>query len=915
MALAAGTRLGPYEIVAPLGAGGMGEVYRARDTRLERTVAIKVIPAHLASDRDLKQRLEREAKAISALNHPHICTLHDVGSQDGIDFLVMEYLEGETLAERLKKKPLPLDQLLKTAIEIADALDKAHRAGIVHRDLKPGNIMLTKAGSKLMDFGLARLARPAALNSVLPAASSEAMTAAAASPAAPPPQPAIADATTAVLPPHTPPSAPLTAFGAVVGTVQYISPEQVNGQEADARSDIFAFGAVLYEMATGQRAFDGSTPLSVASAILEKEPVPIAQLQPGIPPALEDIIATCLAKDPEKRYASAHDVGLQLKLVGTKPPQETPAPGGARRFREALLLAVLAFMLLVAGWLGYSRGRQAHAPRMLVESSLDLPQYNLSTSNNYAAGWGTLSLAFSSDGQYLAFTGSSPTSGSQIWVRPMRSRSAYALAGTEGGFAPFWSPDARSLAFFVRGQLKKVTLAGGVVSTLCSASFFNGTWGTRGAIVFGGGANSPFQGVPAAGSDSQPITTAVDGYRPSFLPDGRHFLYVDRTDTGLEGSVKVADIEGGPPVNLGIHTASRALYASGYLVYPTSTHIVAQRFDPDRLRLLDDPVVIVEGGQTYFAAASPFAVSESGLLVYRAAGGSGAEQIQLISRDGRVTTSGIPMGFNNNPRFSPDDKRIAYDVISGANRDIWIYDLERRTNTRFTLGGGMYSDPLWSPDGKRIAYSTGEPTSGRVMIESTDGGSEETLLEMPGSVWARSWSPDGAFLFLEFLIRPKSGGVQRSIAALAIKDHKQISLAPDDRFERRSPAISPDGRWLAYVSNESGREDVYLQSFPGNANRVPVSSGGGVMPRWRGDGRELYFINGSLKVAAVEISTKGDEVQLGATHELFPVNPLYPGGNPLDVTRDGKLFLIDTMYGSEGGPVILITNWDAALPK
>jgi len=925
MPLASGTKLGPYEIVAPLGAGGMGEVYRARDTRLERTVAIKIVRAEHSSDGELRQRLEREAKAISALNHPNICTLHDVGSQDGVDFLVMEYLEGETLADRLRKKPLPLDQILKIGIEVTAGLEVAHNAGIIHRDLKPANIMLTTTGAKLMDFGLARTAHPIALTSTtlgataevsfLPGAPVEASQSAKGTPAsASVPQ----DASTAThsVPPR---AAPLTVVGTVVGTVQYMSPEQVDGKQLTPASDIFAFGAVLYEMVTGHCAFQGITPLSVASAILEKQPEPVFVSQPSTPASLEVIIRTCLAKSQDERYASAHDVRLQLKLVSLTDlahdasPQGTPSTLRERALVTGLALA-LALALIAAGWLGYARWRQKPATRPVVESTLQLPQFSLGETFGYTSRENVSSLALSPDSQYIAFTVGASSAERRLWVRPLRVPRAYALPGTEGAIGAFWSPDGRFLAFFSAGQLKKVGISGGVVSQICQAQPYGGAWGPNGTIIFAGGPGEPLNQVSAAGGDPRPIPGTTNGIRPFFLPDGRHFLYVDWSNSSAESGVRAGSNDGRAPVDLGIRTAARAVYASGYIIYASGTQLLAQRFDAAAARILGGPQVLVEGGQPYFAVSSPFTVSENGLFAFRLSGGNGTEELQLHARDGHPEPSGIAPGYNNNPRFSPDGTRVAYDLVSGQNRDIWIFDLERRVNTRFTFGGGDFSDAVWSPDGKRIAFAVGGGgDKARIMAKALDGGAEEMLVETPGMVWARSWSPDGRYLFLDYYTRTKEGYLRRSIQAMDLVDKKTVNLAPDDRFDRRTPIISPDGRWLAYVSNVSGREEVYMQTFPGNGNRVQVSSAGGIMPRWRGDGREIYFITGNLKVAAVEITPKGDTVQLGPLRELFPVSPLYPGGNPLDVTRDGKLFVVDTIREGDTVPITLISNWDAGL--
>ena len=910
MSLASGTKLGPYEIVAPLGMGGMGEVYRARDTRLDRTVAIKIVRAELSGGGELRQRLEREAKAVSALNHPNICTLHDIGNQDGMDYLVMEYIEGETLAERLHKRPLAIDQVLKIGMEVADGLDRAHRAGIIHRDLKPANIMLTKTGAKLMDFGLARSLQPVALgassrNAALPANAL----------AAPGPATAAFDTPTAPLasPPH---SAPLTVVGTVVGTVQYMSPEQVDGKELGPASDIFAFGAVLYEMVTGRAAFTGSSPLSVASAVLEKQPEPVLVSQPSCPPALDTVIRTCLQKDPDERYASAHDVRLHLKQVSLSPPEaQAAAQPAERRSREVALTAGLVLAVVAAAWLAYSLWRQPPAARQVIESTLELPQYSLGGTFGYSSRSNISSIALSPDAQYLAFTVGNSVTERKLWLRPLRSSRPYSLPGTEGALGAFWSPDSKYLAFFASGQLKKVALADGVVNALCAAPPNGGAWGAADTIVFAGGAGEPLNQVSAGGGSPQRIDGTNNGIRPFFLPDGKHFLYVDWSNSSVESGVKVGNTAGQPAVDLGVRTASRAVYGSGYVIYATGTQFIAQRLDLAGLHLFGGPQVLVEGGQPYFVYSSPFSVSANGVFAFRRSGGNGSEEIRLHSLDGRGEPSGIAPGYNNNPRFSPDGSHIAYDLISGQGRDVWVFDIARRVNTRFTLGRGNASDPVWSPDGKRIAYAVAENDKMRIVAKAVDGGAEETLYKMAGLVWARSWSADGRFLFMDYYARSRDGSLRRSIEALELATGKTLELVPDDRFDRRSPDISLDGRWLAYVSNVSGREEVYVQEFPSGSNREQVSSSGGVMPRWRGDGREIYFITGGMKVAAATVSAKAGALEFGVPRELFALNPLYPGGNPLDVTRDGKRFVVDVVREGETVPVTLIANWDTALRK
>jgi serine/threonine protein kinase len=868
----------------------MGEVYRARDTRLDRTVAIKVLRAHLSSDPDLKQRFDREAKAISSLNHPHICTLHDIGNDNGIDFLVMEFLEGETLAQRLMRGFMAFDQLLKVAIEVADALDKAHSAGIVHRDLKPGNIMLTKSGAKLLDFGLAKPLAAAAAAGVTAPLLSAAVT----------------------MTQSSPRISPLTSAGAIVGTMQYMSPEQIEGKEADARSDIFAFGVVLYEMTTGRRAFEGKSQLSVATAILEKDPEKIGLLRESVPHALEQIILTCLAKDPDDRFSSAHDIKLQLKLIAaSSPTSPSTLPTRVNRLRESALLFALALAVLTAAGLGYERWQRARVPRKVVHSILDLSSASEGAGRLVTAYANTVEL--SPNGQYLAYIGGASATKTQIWLLNIASGKANPLAGTEDATSPFWSADSGSVAFFMNGRLEKLAVGTGVVANFGPTYYYNGylggaTMGTSGVVVITGGASKPLLRILASGGTPTEINGTTRGYLPWFLPDGKHFLFLEG-----EGAVKVASVEGGTPVELGISTASRVVYASGYLLYGTTSHIVAQRFDPDRLRILSEPEVLVEGDDPSFALRSLFTVSDDGLFAYRAIKQPGNE-MRLFTRDGNAVPLNIPIGTINNPQLSLDGKRILYDARVGNTRDLWIYDLDRRTNPRFTLGDASYGDAIWSPDAKRIAFCVSKRESSRIAIRNLDG-VEETVVAMRAQLWPRSWSRDGRFLFFDSYDEKAAGQVKHSIEALSLADKKIMELAPDDSFNRRTPMISPDGHWLAFVSDESGREEVYIQSFPGLSSRVQVSVGGGFMPRWRGDGRELYFIASSLRVTAVEVAPGNGTVRIGASHELMAVKPVYPKGNPMDVSRDGKLFVVNTLDPSVDSPAHLIVNWDASLQK
>src|SRR6266496_1045943 len=591
LTIAAGSRLGPYEILSPLGAGGMGEVYKARDTRLERTVAVKVLSAHLSSSAESRQRFEREAKTISQLSHPHICALYDVGNQDGVEYLVMEYLEGETLADRLLKGALPTEQTLRYGIEIADALDKAHRQGIVHRDLKPGNVMLTKSGVKLLDFGLAKVLLPS------------------------PGGRGTGDEGLTSFP--TMASSPLTQEGTILGTFQYMAPEQLEGKEADARTDIFAFGAVLYEMATGHKAFSGASQASLISAIMKEEPAPIATLQPMTPPALDRVVKTCLAKDAEDRFQTAHDAKLQLQWIAeVGSAAGVPAPVIARRkSRERLAwvgfgIAAIAAIAFAAGYV-----RRAPRPSPGIRATLPFPEKMFLGE-----------LALSPDGTRLAFTAVKAGGQPALWIRNLDGSSAQPVAGAENAFFPFWSPDGRFVGFFADRKLKRVDPSGGTVLTICDADRgVGGTWNRDGTIVFAPVPTSFLYRVAASGGKPVPVTK-LDASRhetahryPRFLPDGRHFLYMAANLAGppddAANAIRVGSLDGRVDKEL-VRTLSNAGYASGHLLYVREGTLLAHRFDLSRLEVEGEPVPAVQKvGLATWQSFSLFSASDNGVLV------------------------------------------------------------------------------------------------------------------------------------------------------------------------------------------------------------------------------------------------------------------------------------------------------------
>jgi Tol biopolymer transport system component len=904
MSLSSGTKLGPYEIVAPLGAGGMGEVYRARDTRLDRDVAIKVLPAHLSANAELKQRFEREARAISSLNHPHICTLHDVGHQDGTDFLVMEHLEGETLSKRLERGPLPLEELLARAMEIADALDKAHRKGLVHRDLKPGNIMLTPhSGAKILDFGLAKATRGPTGSSSLTAAPTMSSPAAGSSP------PRGSD--------------PLTAEGRVVGTFQYMSPEQLEGKEADARSDLFALGAVLYEMATAKRAFAGKTQYSVASAILEKDPEPIRASQPQAPPALERIISRCLAKDPEDRWQTARDVVVELKWIAAGGAEAAPAAAtAARPARQRLWMAAAGVLLAAALAFGWAYYRSATQEVRAVRAFIPPPE----KMEFHLAAFHPGPVAVSPDGQRLAFAARGADGKVLLWVRALDALTAQPLAGTEGAGFPFWSPDGRSLGFFDNQKLKKIEIAGGPAVTLCDApNAKGGAWSPEGVIVFPPMSTSPLHIVSAAGGESKPLTElnkerAETSHRlPQFLPDGKRFLYYARTSAAgadQHSGIRVGSIDGGVDV-LVLRTGTNAWYASGHLLFLRESTLMAQRFDAKRLQLQGEAFPIAE--DVYFmgpASLGVFSVSQNGVLAYQTGRGMQGAVLTWIDRAGKETGQlGEPtLYLGGGTRISPDGKRVAAVIADqrlGA-ADIWIHEVARDIRTRFTFDPAPDSAPVWSPDGEWLVFASNRKGTLDLYRKRLGGTSEEELLYASEHIdIPTDWSRDGRYLLFS---KGGSRGGQNFVDVWALPmtgDGKPFPVL-ESRFAEHDAVFSPDGRWIAYVSNESGRDEIYVTSFPKPGRKWQVSTAGGGFVRWRNDGKEIIYGAPNAEGMAVEVRTTADSVEIGTPRKLLQFPPNVGG----DVTGDGQRLLAITVEETEKiPPLTLVVNWTAGLKQ
>jgi eukaryotic-like serine/threonine-protein kinase len=906
MALTSGTRLGPYEIQSPLGAGGMGEVYRARDTRLERTVAIKVLNAQLVASAELRARFEREAKIVSQLQHPNICVLHDVGNEGPIDYLVMEFLQGESLAERLRKGPLPPEQVLTIAIEIADALEKAHRAGVVHRDLKPGNVMLTKAGAKLLDFGLAK---PLGATVASGAGSGSASV--------------LAAALTQTMPTQSP-GTPLSTAGAVIGTVQYMSPEQIQGIEADARSDIFSFGVMLFEMVTGKRTFEGKTQASIVGQILAVDPPSVSTLRPQTPPGLDRVIRLCLDKDPDERIQTAHDLKLQLQAIAEAPLTATQSPSAVPARRSWLPWVVAGVLAIAAIAFALAYLQSLRSPQVSIHSYILPPEKTTFLLTGNTAGPPVLS----PDGLRVAFTAKNADGKQVLWIRPLNSAVGQPMSGTEGATYPFWSADSRFVAFFAAGKLNKVEASGGPPQALCDApAGRGGTWSTTGTIVFAPDTTSGLARVDAAGGTRVPLTT-VDGKETShrwaaFLPDGNHFLYFTHGSTGADSGVYLAALDS-KERKLLLRNDSNAIYAApGYLLFVRDNTLMAQRFNLHSFALEGEakPVAdhVAVNTDTWRSIVT---ASANGELLYQHGAAGGGSQLIWYDASGKPGEPVLPETADYyDPTLSPDASKLAFDLETNGIADIWVFDLARHTKTRLTFGPQYSSSPIWWPDGKSIVFSYGATASGESLYrQNADGtGSKEKLLETPGTVEIPfSVSPDGRYIV--YMRHDPKSNTGFDIWALPMfpdksGEQKPFPVVATD-FVDITPSFSPDGKWLAYANNQTGRYEVYVQPFPSGGGRWQVSTAGGARPNWRKDGKELYFFSTDQQVMAVDVQQNGSSMQLGTPHALFKATTVNGPQGPYAVSADGKKFVMNTVLPqSLTEPLTLITNWPADLKQ
>ena len=899
MTLASSSRLGPYQILGALGSGGMGEVYRARDTRLDRIVAIKVLPEGAGGDPEARRRFEREARTVAALNHPHICQLYDIGCHEGTDFLVMECLEGETLAARLARGPLPLGQLLRTAVEIADALDQAHRAGIVHRDLKPGNVMLCRRGStaesegrgrdtgahaKLLDFGLAKLRPDAGPGGV---ATSTA-------------------------------SATLTREGAIVGTLQYMAPEQLDGRAVDARADIFAFGAVLYEMATGRKAFEGKSQASVIAAILEREPPAISTLQPLTPPLLDHLVARCLAKDPDERWQTMSDVMRELKWIGDQGVRLPAASGAAARpasawrswitgaaLMTAVALTVLAFIV----------GRRQTTPieTGVVRLSV-LPPENVALPPDEAP-------LVSPDGRRVAFVGQAANGVRQIWVRDLDTLATPPLGGTTNATQAFWSPDGRAMGFIADGRLQRIDVAGGTPQTIATnlGTGRGAAWGSAGVVLISPAFAAGLYRVPATGGAMEPVTVLDPSRKesahryPSFLPDGRRFVFFVESVLSEHKGIYLGSLESRETRFL-FQSDTIAVYVPpGRLLFAREGVLMVQELDAGTLNPRGDPVTLGDG-VTYNVNSGWAAFSASSRALAYLTSTAPTNELVWVDRAGKRLSAVGESFASANPSLSPDGTRLAMEVSDPRTgvHSVWIRNLARGTSLRLTFDTAGSHFPVWMPDGEWIVFASGRKGPWDLYRKRASGaGPDELLLETDAMKRPGSPSRDGRFLFYE------SGDPLPELWRLPLagdRTPKPFLVQPKARLAQ--PRLSPDHRWLAYMSDESGTREIYVRTVGGPGGKWQISTSGGRDPHWRADGKELFYLSGDNKLMAVEVSSTGPTFDTTKPTALFDVQLTGFPGTDYAVSADGQRFLLNAPYsGPVSTPITVVLNWTAALER
>ena len=871
-----GTRLGVYEVTAQIGEGGMGQVYRAHDTKLNRDVALKILPDAFASDLDRLARFTREAQTLASLNHPHIAHIHGLEESGGVRALVMELVEGDDLSQRIARGAIPLDEALPIAKQIAEALEAAHEQGIIHRDLKPANIKVRADGTvKVLDFGLAKAMEPAAGSS-----------------------PSMSMSPTITTP-------AMTQARMILGTAAYMSPEQAKGRSVDKRADIWAFGTVLFEMLTGTRAFGGDDVQDTLVAIMRDEP-DWSRLPATLSPALGTYIRRCLYKNPKQRIDSAQDVRLALEgAFETATSQMTGTTTSSLRRGRLAWMTALAIAAVVIAALAIP------ALRHLREVPPPETRVDIVTPGTVDP----TSFALSPDGRQIVFVASGDGA-SRLWLRSLASTSAQPLSGTEGSTLPFWSPDSKSVGFFGAGNLKRLDLGGGAPQTLTAAAQGRGgTWNADGVILFSPSTTGPLFRISASGGQAAAVTKLdqqPSHRHPFFLPDGRQFLFY-ASGTGDTSGIYLGSLDSGDTTRLTAADSRGVYLSSGWLLWVRAQALVAQRLDLERKALTGDPITLADPVATDAGLAAAASVSAAGMVAYRA-GRAGRRQLAWFDRTGKaVGAAGEPDANTvQAPELSPDGRRVVIDRTVQGNRDVWLMDLVRDGITRFTFDAAVDGFPIWSPDGSRIAFeSKRKGGSYDIWLKPSSGaGTEELLLETPNDEWPYDWSKDGRFLlYLES--DPKTGF---DLWALPMTGNdRKPAVVVNTPFAEQDGQFSPDGRWVAYDTNESGRSEIVVQPFPTPSGKWQLSTGGGSQPRWRADGKELYFIAPDGTLVAVTVAASGSTFEAGKPVTLFPTNVGLIPRAQYAVSRDGRFLINQMIEESTAVPITLIQNWQGGL--
>lgn len=886
MKIEPGVKLGPYEIIEPIGAGGMGEVYKAKDTRLDRIVAVKVLPENTANNPDIRARFEREAKVISSLNHPNICTLYDIGEINGNSYLVMEYLEGETLSERMKKSPLEIAQVLDIAVQIADALDKAHRKGLIHRDLKPANVMLTSEGAKLLDFGLAKFQ---VVDGKIDGVS------------------AITQTT------------PLTGTGTILGTLHYMAPEQLEGNEADARSDIFGFGAMLYEMVTNQKPFDGKSQAGLIAAIIEREPPSIVQLKPMAPPGLNRLIQKCLAKDPDNRWQSVRDMSDEIRWISQSGSQAgIPLTLSKRRkSRERLAWLIAGTFFAIVSIFTAIHLMTLEEPPGVVRSHILAPD-----GHSYAMEYGG-HVAFSPDGSKIAFVARDTANVTfSLWVRSINSTVAVPLPNTTDPTYPFWSHDSRYVAFFADGKMKKILSTGGPVLTICDApTGRGGTWNENDLIIFSPIYNGPLNKVAAAGGESVQITfldstqSEICHRWPQFLPDNDHFLFFNRKGFGTateNNSICIGSLSDSTFTEL-FKANSNPIFANGHLLYMRESLLMAQAFDPSGLKIISDAVPIAEN-VAYSSRFSKgiFTASNNGNLLFQTGNVVTGSRLLVYNRNGEVIDSIGEPSIQNSMELSPDQNSLLVNLIDPNTNEssLWIHDLNRKIVTRFTFDNEVSAE--WNHDGQYVYYKKTENNNRIIMKKNINGITDpDTIATFSSEMWLMDVSSDGKYL----------------VACEQVDNSNfNIKIIPDDNFEQSYlfidksnhyfwPKISPDGRWIAYTSTESGEEQLYVATFPKYKGKWQISTDGGDRPRWNKNGKELIYLDNKEHLKSAKVDGSGQTFKVGEITTLFEINAYRPG-NIYTVYDDCQKIIVNSFKETKSvNYATFVQNWYKDLEK